>query len=222
MTEYQKYQNLLGPIPEFLKKYLSLDILLRLKDISLECGMDYASKHAYDIRFFISRYEHSLSVALITWHLTKDKKATLASLFHDIASPVFSHVIDYMNGDFINQESTEEKTYEILYNSKELRELLKIDNIDIKDIIDFKKYSIVDLPRPKMCADRLDNIIAVGMHIVHKIDFNDACLIISSLTKVINEDGEEEISFTSEKAVQKLIESNNAFNQLTHSKKDNY
>lgn len=222
MTEYQKYQTLLGPIPKFLEKYLTLDILVRLQDISLICGMDYASPHAYDISFFISRFSHSLNVALITWRLTHDKRATLSALFHDVASPVFAHVIDYMNGDSLYQESTEEKTKDILYNHKELRRLLDEDNIDIEDIIDFKKYSIVDLERPKMCADRLDNTIGVGMQLVHKINLSDATLIINSISKTINEDGEEEICFNSLEAAQKMREANDAFNALTHSRMDNY
>lgn len=222
MTTYECYQQLLGPIPKFLEKYLTLDILLRLMDISLECGMDYASKHAYDISFFISRFDHSLSVALHTWRLTHDKCATLAALFHDVATPVFSHVIDYMNGDTIIQESTEEKTLEILRSCHTLQKYLKMDGIELDSIIDFKNYSVVDLERPKMCADRLDNIIAVGLHIVHTLDFNDVVNIINSTSTTINEDGEEEICFSNLEASQKIREANDAFNQLTHSKKDNY
>lgn len=222
MTDYQKYQILLGPTPEFLSKYLTLDILVRLQDISLICGMDYASKDAYDISFYISRFDHSLNVALITWRLTKSKEATLAALFHDVASPVFAHVIDYMNGDMVIQESTEEKTSEILYNHEELKSMLKEDNIDIEDILDFKKYSIVDMPRPKMCADRLDNTIGVGMQLVHKLDYKDALVIVKSLTKTINEDGEEELAFTSVEGAQKICVANDAFNALTHSKTDFY
>ncbi len=222
MTTYEKYQKLLGPISEFLLKYLTLDILLRLQDISLECGMDYASKDAYDISFFISRYDHSLSVALNTWRLTHDKCATLAALFHDIATPVFSHVIDYMNGDTIIQESTEEKTLEILQSSAKLKEFLEMDGIELDSIINFKDYSIVDLERPKMCADRLDNIIAVGLHIVHTLNFNDVVNIVKATSKTINEDGEEEICFSNKEAALKIQESNDAFNSLTHSKKDSY
>lgn len=65
----------------------------------------------YDInKENITRYDHSLTFALLTWKCTKDKKATLAGMFHDIATPCFSHVIDYMNKDYENQESTEENT----------------------------------------------------------------------------------------------------------------
>lgn len=221
-VDFKKYQEYLGSIPDFLVPYLNLSILQRLKDISLLCGMDYASSYAYDFAFYISRYDHSLNVALITWRLTHDKKATLAALFHDVSSPAFSHVIDFMNGDFINQESTEEKTEEILRNSEELKSLLKIDGIAIDDIVDFKKYSIVDLDRPSMCADRLDNIIAVGMAWVKKVDFNLAKEIIDSIEIQINEFGVEEISFKSKEIAEYVKIINDSVNELTHSNDDTY
>ena len=99
--------------PDFLNKYLKTPCLTRLKKVGYFCGMDYASKNIYNFKENITRYDHSLTVALLTWKCTKDKKATLAGLFHDIATPCFSHVIDYMNKDYENQESTEEYTEKI-------------------------------------------------------------------------------------------------------------
>ena len=125
----QEYINMLGPIPKFLEKYLSLRILTRLKKVGYFCGMDYASEHVYLFEYKISRYEHSLTTALLTWKHTKSKRQTLAALFHDVSTPCFSHVIDYMNKDYENQESTEEKTESILRSSKKLKELLKEDKL---------------------------------------------------------------------------------------------
>ena len=36
--------------------------------------------------------------------------ATVAALLHDIATPVFAHVIDFLNNDYEKQESTEAET----------------------------------------------------------------------------------------------------------------
>ena len=52
MNDYLTYKEALGDTPEFLKKYLELDIVKRLKGISLLCGMDYASKYAYDFKLY--------------------------------------------------------------------------------------------------------------------------------------------------------------------------
>lgn len=79
----------------------------RLKNISQFCGCDYT--HLYSPLFFYSRYRHSLVVAHMTWHFTHDKKETIVSLLHDVGTPCFAHVIDYVFGDFLNQESSEKK-----------------------------------------------------------------------------------------------------------------
>lgn len=222
MEDYLKYQQYISDIPDFLYKYLDLDIMLRLKDISVLCGMDNASKDIYNFKFYMSRFNHSLNVALITWRLTNDKTQTLAALFHDVSTPVFSHVIDYMNGDYVNQESTESKTKDVLLSSRILLDYLKEDNIDINNIIDFKSYSIVDLPRPALCADRLDNLIGGGMCWAKNVELSDAKSIIDNLTTCINEKGQQEITLYSLELCKYLRYINNEINRLTHTQEDTY
>ena len=222
MEDYLKYQQYISDIPDFLYKYLDLDIMLRLKDISVLCGMDNASKDIYNFKFYMSRFNHSLNVALITWRLTNDKTQTLAALFHDVSTPVFSHVIDYMNGDYVNQESTESKTKDVLLSSRILLDYLKEDNIDINNIIDFKSYSIVDLPRPALCADRLDNLIGGGMCWAKNVELSDAKSIIDNLTTSINEKGQREITLYSLELCKYLRYINNEINRLTHTQEDTY
>jgi len=218
------YLELLGikEMPEFLKKYLETPSLTRLKKVGYFCGMDYASKNIYSFKEYISRYDHSLSVALLTYKLTKDKKATLAGLFHDIATPCFSHVIDYMNNDFVTQESTEEFTEKIIRNDKHILECLKKDNIALDDIVDFKKYTIVDNNRPKICADRIDGIILTGIAWTKNIDRDDIKKIVASLTVYINEYDEEEIGFSDMDITKKVIEVNESIDLYCTSIHDNY
>ena len=163
MYEFYKKLLTINGLPEFLIKYLDCPSLVRLKKIGYFCGMDYASKDIYDFGEYISRYDHSFNVALITWNYTKDKRATLAALFHDVATPCFAHVIDYMNKDYANQESTEEYTERIVMGDNYLLECLKEDNILVDEIVNFKRYPIVDNNRPKLCADRLDGVILTGL-----------------------------------------------------------
>ena len=172
---YDYYLTLLldNNFPSFLVKYLKCPSLLRLRNVGYFCGMDYASKNIYDFGEYISRYNHSLDVALITYKYTKNKEAALAGLFHDIATPCFSHVIDYMNKDYETQESTEELTEEIIKNDTYLLNCLKKDNINVEDIIDFKQYTIVDNNRPKLCADRMDGVILTGAFWTKNIERED-------------------------------------------------
>ena len=222
LLDYYKMKLGIESMPEFLKEYLSMPSITRLKDITYLCGMDYASKYVYDFKEPISRYDHSLTVALMTWNFTHNIKATIAALYHDAATPCFSHVIDYMNRDYLVQESTEKPLEDMLKKDSILSNKLKDDNIDIEDIINFKKYSIVDLERPKLCADRLDGIILTGISWTKQID---ECMInkfIDGISLYMNEDGEYEIGFNNEDAAIEALIINNSIDSLCHTRSDNY
>lgn len=208
--------------PKDLDKYLLSPSLRRLKQVGYFCGMDYASTEVYDFLEEVSRYDHSLTVALIVWNLTKDMKMTLAGLFHDIATPCFSHVIDYMNKDYEKQESTEEKTGDILKSDTYLLECLKEDSISIDEIIDFKKYSVVDLDRPMLCADRLDGVILTGLFWTKSITIDDVEKIISDLLIVKNENNQDEIAFRSSSVAKLVLETSKVIDKYCHSNEDNY
>lgn len=221
---YNAYLELLtqGEKPLFLEKYLTVPSLIRLKKIGYFCGMDYASKNLYDFLEKISRYDHSLTVALLVWRFTRDKKATLAGLFHDIATPCFAHVIDYMNKDYEQQESTEEYTEEIIKNDVVLQNYLEEDNILLEDIINFKKYTIVDNSRPKLCADRLDGIILSGISWTKTIDKSDIVEIVNDLEIYENEDHEIEIGFKTLNVAKKTLQTSNEIDKFCHTNEDNF
>ncbi len=218
----QEYINMLGPIPKFLEKYLSLRILTRLKKVGYFCGMDYASEHIYLFDYKISRYEHSLTTALLTWKFTKSKKQTIAALFHDVSTPCFSHVIDYMNKDYENQESTEEKTESILRNSKKLKQLLKEDKLTIEDITDFKKFTIVDNHRPKLCTDRIDGIILTSLGWTKTLSMEEVPNILENIEVMINDDNEKELGVKTNEIANKLCDLNREIDIICHSNEDNY
>lgn len=218
----QEYINLLGPIPKFLEKYLSLRILTRLKKVGYFCGMDYASSDIYLFEYKISRFEHSLTTALLTWKFTKSKRQTLAALFHDVSTPCFSHVIDYMNKDYENQESTEEKTESILKNCKRLKVLLQEDNLVLDDVLDFKNYTIVDNHRPKLCADRVDGIILTSLGWTKTLNMSEVPNILNGLKVMINEDNEKEIGVTTPELANRLCDLNREIDIVCHSNEDNY
>lgn len=209
-------------LPDFLKKYLNCPALVRLKKVGYFCGMDYASKDIYDFSEYISRYDHSLTVALLTYKLTKNKEATISGLFHDIATPCFSHVIDYMNEDFEKQESTEEYTEEILRHDKYLEKCLADDKIRIDDVINFKKYPIVDNDRPKLCADRLDGVILTGIGWTKNITKEDIVNIVDDITIYKNEFSEEEIGFRNFEVAKKVLQVSESIDIYCHSNEDNY
>lgn len=215
------YKEILGynDIPNFLLKYLNCPSITRLKNIGYFCGMDYASIDIYDFSEYISRYDHSLTVALLTYKLTQNKRYTIAALLHDISTPCFSHVIDYMNKDYEKQESTESFTKDIILGDNDLLRCLKIDNIKITDAINFKNYSIVDNERPHLCADRLDGIILTSIGWTKEITKEDILNIVNDL---VVDDDYQEIAFKSEKVAEKVLELNQKIDVMCHEYFDNY
>lgn len=216
--EQLDYKNM----PLFLRKYFECPSLNRLMKVGYFCGMDFASKSVYDFSGYISRFAHSLTTSLLTYKVTKNKTMTVAALFHDVATPCFSHVIDYMNEDYEKQESTEELTEDIIKNDKYLLECLKEDNIDVDDVIDFKKFSIVDNDRPKCCADRLDGVILTGIGWTKNISKDDIKNIISDIRVFKNEENEDEIGFNSRDVVSKMIDVSKSIDIYCHTNEDNY
>ncbi|MBO4246034.1 MAG: HD domain-containing protein [Bacilli bacterium] len=208
--------------PSFINKYLNIKEIERLKHISYYCGMDYASNHFYDFKYYVSRYDHSLNTALVTYQLTHDKEKTLAALLHDIASPCFSHVIDYMNEDYVTQESTEEMTRDIIRECDELIASFKLDNISVDKIFEYLENSIVNNKRPKLCADRIDGIIIPGLTWLQIINADEAIKLYKSIDTCINEDGEEEICINNEASIKSLIAINDAVNSETQKDYDIY
>ena len=129
----KEYFNILEPeFPEWLEKYINTKELLAQQYISVTCGTIYTD--LFESSFFFSSLDHSIAVALIVWHFTHDKKQTLAGLFHDIATPAFKHCVDFLNGDYMTQESTEDLTTKIISDSEEIMNLLKRDNIELSEV----------------------------------------------------------------------------------------
>ena len=208
--------------PKFLNRYLMVPSMLRLKNIGYFCGMDYASKDIYDFKEYVSRYDHSLAVSLITWKFTKDKIATIAALFHDVGTPTFSHAIDYMNKDYEKQESTEIYTERIIKSDDKLLELLKNDHINPEDIINFKKYPIVDNDRPKLCADRLDGIIMTSLFWTQNLRIDMLKNIIKNTQVYKDETDIMEIGFKSKEIADIVVTANEKIDESCHSSSDKY
>lgn len=190
--------------PEWLLDYINVFEMQRIGKIGMNCGTDYTA--LYNNRYFYSNLEHSVGVALIIWNFTHDKVQTLAGLFHDIATPVFKHCVDFMNGDSEYQESTEEKTEDIILNSTEIMFLLKRDNINVEDIIDYKKYPIADNNTPRLAADRFEYNFSSGLCFKRVWELDKIKKCYDSVIILTNEDGEFELGFNDLDVCEEYIE----------------
>lgn len=143
-------------IPLFLREFSAAPPMARLKDVGMNCGCEYTGFPLFRDIGPYSRYDHSLGVALIVWHFTGSVEQALAGLFHDIATPVFAHVVDFLNGDHLRQESTEAGTASWITASPELQELLGKYGLTVEQVADYHRYPIADNPSPALSADRLE------------------------------------------------------------------
>lgn len=201
----KQYFHILSPeIPKFLEDYIETPEMQRIGKISNNCGINYTN--IIDTQFIYSNLEHSIGVALIIWHFTKDKKQTLAGLFHDIATPVFKHCIDFMNGDHEKQESTEELTTQMIKNSKEIMSLLNRDGIKLEEVNDYKIYPIADNDTPKLSADRFEYTFSCGLCCKVVWSLDKISEIYHNVTILENEEGIEELGFKDSKMAEEYIE----------------
>ena len=107
--------------------------------VGMNCGCEYTSFSRFEGLDAYSRYDHSLGVALIIWHFTHDIAQSVAGLFHDVATPVFAHVVDFLRGDYLQQESTEDGTTEIIMHSDEILKRLGEYGIKTDSVCDRKR-----------------------------------------------------------------------------------
>ena len=202
--EVRKYFKILSPeFPEWLLEYIDTPEMDRISKISLSCGTDYTK--VFNVRYFYSNLDHSVGVALIIWHFTKDKKQTLSGLFHDISTPVFKHVIDFLNGDHETQESTEEQTTDMIKNSKQIMALLKRDGIKLEEVNDYTLYPIADNDTPQLSADRFEYNFSSGLTFHRVWDLEDIRECYNNIVILQNEFGIPELGFKDLSIAEKYI-----------------
>lgn len=202
--EIKEYFKVLEPeFPEWLNEYINTKELLSQQYISVTCGTIYSD--LFESKFFFSSLEHSVAVALIVWHFTHDKKQTLSGLFHDIATPAFKHCVDFLNGDYMTQESTEDLTTNIIKNSKEIMKLLERDNIDVSEIDNYHIYPIADNDTPKLSADRLEYSLSNALFTYELLDLDAIAEIYNDIEIEKNEEGEVELGFKTKKIARNFV-----------------
>ena len=202
--EIRNYLKILSPeFPKWLLEYIYTPEMIRLDGIGMSCGTLYTK--VYNDKYFYSSLTHSVAVALIIWHFTHDKKQTISGLFHDIATPTFKHCIDFMNGDSENQESTEERTEQIIRNSKEIMALLKRDSIKVEEVSDYHIYPIADNDTPRLSADRFEYTLSGGLYQVRVFELKDIERYYNNIVILKNEDGIDELVFNDAKLCENFI-----------------
>ena len=183
-------------IPDYLREAMSLPFLRRLLDVGMHCGLEYTSYPYFSKVEPYNRFEHSVGVALLCLRFSSDPKVALAGLFHDISTPCFAHVIDFLEGDHEKQEATESKTEAMLKEDPGVLAFLTKLGIPLESVSDYHRYPIADNDAPRLSCDRLEYTLSNFLHFgVYPLSIVEGMLDDLCLTR--NEDGEEEIAFLS-------------------------
>lgn len=143
-------------IPSFLQALADTPPMLRLRDVGMNCGCEYTRFPRFIKIGPYSRYEHSLGVAVIVWHFTGSMEQSVSGLFHDIATPAFAHVVDFLDGDHLRQEATEVGTEACIAGSPEICRLLAQYGLTVEQVENYHRYPIADNDAPALSADRLE------------------------------------------------------------------
>ena len=198
-----KYFKILSPeYPEWIDEYINTDRMQKQKYISVTCGKIYSKLFDYED---YTSLDHSIAVALIIWNFTHDKKQTLSGLFHDIATPAFKHCIDFLNGDYMNQESTEELTKKLIEGSKDIMSLLKRDGISIDEVCDYHIYPIADNDTPMLSADRLEYSLSNDLIVFKTNTLENIKEIYNDIEVQTNENGIIELGFKTKKYAREFV-----------------
>lgn len=180
--------------PLFLLRAAETAPLRRLQGVGMNCGCEYTSFPRFAGLAPYSRFDHSLGVALIVWHFTHNKAQAMAGLLHDVATPCFAHVVDFLRGDYLRQEATEAGTRERIEAATDLQTLLWEYSLFTNEVADSHRYPVVDSESPRLCADRLEytlgNLLNYSLRSMEDID-----TYYHDLTVTENENGSQELAF---------------------------
>lgn len=182
-------------VPTLIARLKLIPEMQRLQHVGMNCGCEYTSFPLFrSMKEKYTRFDHSMGTAMIVWRFTQDPAQTLAAAFHDIATPCFAHVVDFMAGDHMKQESTESRTREMIEGSAGIQAVLKEYGLTVDQVADYHQYPIADNDSPKLSADRLEytlgNIVNYGLR-----EPGQALLYLDDLMVGINEHGETELIF---------------------------
>ncbi len=218
MEHYLIYHN---KIPAVLRDCMAAPCVQRLKEVGMNCGCEYTSFPRFAGLEPYSRFDHSVGAALIVWHFTHDAKQAVAGLLHDVATPVFAHVVDFLKGDYLVQESTEDGTRAIIEADETLQAALKTHGLTTDDVCDYHRYPIADNDSPHLSADRLE--YTLGNLLNYRIRTEaEAKAFYADLHVGTNEEGAPELVFSDAKLAEDFAFASLACSRIYVSDEDRY
>lgn len=136
-------------------KLMNSNVVQRLKGINQGGPLLLLNPDHFLSGYKTTRLDHSLGVCILLKRFNASLEEQIAGLLHDISHMVFSHATDFLFDRGIQQDYHELFHEKIILDS-EIPSILKKHNIDVKDILDDKKFPLLERKLPDLCADRID------------------------------------------------------------------
>ncbi len=131
----------------------------RLKKIRQYGTQDYVKEESN-----YSRHEHSVGVWALLRHYGASLEEQIAGLLHDASHTVFSHVGDFLFGDYKAKDSYQDDIHEECLRHHQIDKVLEPYNLTLQDILhkngDFKR---LEQNLPDMCIDRIEYNLKAGV-----------------------------------------------------------
>lgn len=113
--------------------------------------------------------------------------------------------MDFLNGDYMTQESTEDLTSKMIKESPEITKLLKRDKIEIEEVDNYHIYPIADNDTPKLSSDRLEYSLSNALFIYKLLDKEEIKEIYNDIEVQVNEENEKELGFKTKKIARNFV-----------------
>lgn len=192
--EIEKYHSILNDeIPDSVRKLVDIPEISRLSGISAHCGADYTKLGLY--RFFYSKLDHDIGVALIMSKFGQDVKAITSGMLHDISATSFAHVYNFMKEDYRFEKNTHKSNaFDMIIASEGLFKFFIENEISIMDVYDESRYPLFNNLTPKLSADRLEYILENSLNL-SLTTLDEVANIYNDLTVEKNETFNNEFCF---------------------------
>ena len=208
-------------LPPVLEALAETPPMERLRRVGMNCGCEYTAYPRFRRGRSYSRWLHSLGVGRIVWRFTGDPAQAAAGLLHDIATPVFAHVVDFLRGDYLTQEATEAGTRERIEGSPEIRAVLRRFGLSVDEVADYHRYPLADNDSPRLSADRLEYTLGNALNYGF-LSKEEIAAVYSDLTVCKNEEGAPELCFRSREAGLRFARTALACSEVYVSAEDRY
>ena len=143
-------------------------------------------------------------ILLTEMHLY-DVDSIIAALLHDVGTPCFAHCIDYVFGDYLNQETSEASIADIVKKDKELVSYLIEDGICLEELEQLELYPILENKSPQLCTDRLDGVLHTCYIWLHTHSLKEIKEVYDHLVVLENEQGNKEIGLDDVVVAEKFV-----------------